>query len=134
MLEIICTASLALSISTCQNHQSIDLAQINQVETPDIIQANIVQKQEYLAKGKPHESRYRREADREIDELRHHDRNERNYRDRYRHSGEYRDQYRHRRRIHRDPHLQGREIDYDDEQDRYYIPQRSRDRHFRRRR
>lgn len=131
MLEIICTASLALSISTCQNHKSIDLAHINQVETSNIIQANVAQQQEYLAKGKPHESRYRREADREIDELRHHSRDEGNYRERYRNSGEYRDNYR-RRRIHRDPHLQGREIDYDDEQDRYYIPQRSRNRHFRR--
>ena len=131
MLEIICTASLALSISTCHNHKSIDFTQISQVETPDIIQANIVPKPEYLAKGKHHDSRYRREADREIDELRHHRRDRQNYRERYRNSGEYRDNYR-RRRIHRDPHLQGREVDYDDEQDRYYIPHRSRNRHLRR--
>lgn len=137
MLEIICAGSLALSISICQNTESIDLTRINQVETPSITQENIIQETEYLVKGKPHQSRYRREADREIHELRHRGRDDRNYRDRYyrepdryRRGREHDDDY--RGRVYREPHRHRREIEYDQERDRYYVPRRSRNRYFRR--
>ena len=132
MLEIICAGSLAFAMSICQNTESIDLTKINQVETPSIIQQT-----EYLAKGKPHQSRYRREADREIDELRHQGRDDRNYRDRY-----YREPHRqgrgrehdddYRGRVYREPYRQEREIEYDQKRDRYYVPQGSRNRYWRR--
>ncbi len=128
MLEIICAGSLALSISICQNSESIDLARINPGKTPSITQENIIQETEYLAKGKHHQSRYRREANREIHELRHQSRDDRNYRDRY-----YRESDRYRRgRVYREPHRHGQEIEYGRERDRYYVPRRSRNRYFRR--
>jgi|GEM_PF-5829385 len=125
MLEIICTASLALSLSSCQHRESIDLTKLNNLETSSIIQENVTQKPEYLAKGKPYKSKYRREADREIRELRHHGR------DRHRRERRYDDDHR-GRRIHRDPHRQGQEVYYDEERDQYYTIPRSRDWYFRR--
>ena len=128
MLEIICAGSLAFAISICQNTESIDLTRINQVETPSIIQQT-----EYLAKGKPHQSKYRREADREIDELRHQGRDDRNYRDRYyRHGREIEYDDDDRGRVYREPYRHEREIEYDQERDRYYVPQNSRNRYWRR--
>ncbi len=137
MLEIICAGSLAFSISICQNTESIDVTRINKAETSSIIKQNITQEPEYLVKGKRHESRYRREADREIDELRHQDRDNRDDRDRYhrepdqyQRGREYGDDY--RGRIYREPHRRGQEIEYDQDHDRYYVPQSSRDGYFRR--
>lgn len=132
MLEIICTASLALSMGVCQNTEIIDLTQINSLETPSIIQGNIIDQPEYLAKGKPYKSRYRREADRQIDELRHHGRDDR---DRHRNSTRYRqrEEYHDRDRIYRDPDRHRREIDYDHEQHNlHYPPRYNRDRYYRR--
>lgn len=129
MLEIICTASLALSMSVCQNTEIINLTKINTIETPSMIEVNITDSQEYLAKGKPYKSRYRQEADREIHELRHDRRDDRDRHrgsSRYRHIEEHHD--RDRGRIYRDPDRRGREIDYDhDHQERYY-----QDRYYRR--
>ncbi|MEM7760016.1 MAG: hypothetical protein AAF298_18105 [Cyanobacteria bacterium P01_A01_bin.40] len=127
MLELICAGSLALSIGICQNPETIDFGRINLVSTTSISQQNELPQTEYLAKGKPHESKYRREADRELDELRgDRDRYDRNS-DRYRSRDDYnRDRY-NRDRIYREPHRRGREVEYDDDRDRYYIPRNWRD-------
>ncbi|MEM8673480.1 MAG: hypothetical protein AAGF83_06360 [Cyanobacteria bacterium P01_G01_bin.67] len=121
MLEIICASSLSLSINACQNPELIDLARINQVQTASVMLQKITQP-EYLAKGKPHESKYRRQAERELDELR----GDRDYRDRD--SDRYRDRYdRDRDRIYREPNRRGREVEYDNDRDRYYTPRTWRD-------
>lgn len=131
MLEIICAGSLFLSINVSPNLESINLPTINQT-TSTVFRQNLTHQPEYLAKGKPHKSKYRREADREINELRHRGRGDREYRDRYyRNREEYDDNY--RGRIYREPDRRRQEVQYDREQDRYYIPRRSRQRYFRRR-
>ena len=58
MLEIICAGSLALSLSICQSKNSIELNPIQQNITLD--------EKGYLAKGKPNESKYRQETDRDL--------------------------------------------------------------------
>ena len=125
MLELICAGSLALSIGTCRNSTTIDLIAINQVPTVNIVQQNTPLQLEYLAKGKPHKSKYRRAADRELDELRgDRDRYDRDS-DRYRSRDDY-DRYE-RDRIYREPRRRSRDVEYDDERDRYYIPRSWRD-------
>ena len=128
ILEIICAGSLALSASECQNITSMDLPQLNQA-TPSIVRQNIAQKPEYLAKGKPHKSKYRREEDRQIEEFRGRGR-DRYDRDRYRRRDEYDDDY--RGRIYREPDQRGREVEYDRERRRYDTPRSYRNRYFRR--
>ncbi len=64
MLEIICAGSLAWSINVCQGKESLDLALI-EVEISNVIKQDITWDREQLAKGKPYESDYRREADRD---------------------------------------------------------------------
>lgn len=135
MLEIICTASLALSMTVCQNSEIIDSTGINSLETPSIIQVNTSDQQEYLAKGKPYKSRYRHEADRDIHELRHRRRDHRDHHDRNSRHHRHREEHynRDRGRIYRDPYRRGREIDYDhDQYDRYYRHRYNRDRYYRR--
>lgn len=121
MLELICAGSLALSVGACRNSATIDLTAINQVPTVNIIQQNAPLQPEYLAKGKPHKSRYRRAADRELDQLRgDRDRYDRDW-DRYRSRDDY-----DRDRTYREPR-RSRDVEYDHERDRYYTPRNWRD-------
>ena len=76
MLEIICAGSLALSLNICQGKNSIELNPIQQNITLD--------ERGYLAKGKPNESKYRQETDRDLrqDEFEYRDgRGSRDYQD-----------------------------------------------------
>ncbi|MEM8718745.1 MAG: hypothetical protein AAGE84_05485 [Cyanobacteria bacterium P01_G01_bin.39] len=130
MLEIICASSLTLSIRLCQSPRVLDLPTTKQVLPEKVTEQNIVPKPVYLANGKPHDSKYRRAADRELDELR----GDRNYRDRdydrYRRDRDY-----DRGRIYREPQRRQREveIEYDDDRDRYFNRRNWRD-YWRRRR
>ncbi|MEM7592916.1 MAG: hypothetical protein AAF383_15605 [Cyanobacteria bacterium P01_A01_bin.83] len=116
MLEIICASSLTLSIRLCQSPGAMYLPTTNHVLSENITEQNIISKPVYLANGKPHDSKYRRAADRELDELR----GDRDYRDRdydrYRRDRDY-----NRGRTYREPQRREREIniEYDDDRDRY---------------
>lgn len=114
MLEIICASSLTLSIRFCQSPGAIDLPTTNQVLLENITAQKISQQPVYLANGKPHDSKYRRAADRELDELR----GDRDYRDRD-YNRDYRDRDYDRGRVYREPQRRQREveIEYDDDRD-----------------
>ena len=123
MLEIFCAGSLALSLNICQGKNSIEL---------NPIQQNIALNDKgYLAKGKPNESKYRQETDRDLrqDEL--------EYRD-DRGSRDYQEAEQRRREIEYERDRENENDIYWDrdrpsrEEDRYYRDDRSRqDRYYR---
>ena len=118
MLDII-ASSLTLSIRLCQSPGSIDLPITNQVLLENVTEQNIISQPVYLAKGKPHDSKYRRAADQELEELRgDRDRYDRDY-DYDRRGDDYE-----RGRIYREPQERQREIEieYDDDRERYDYP------------
>ncbi len=122
MLEIICAGSLAWSINVCQGRESFDFASLEKVKISTVIQQDITPNRERLAKGKPYESEYRRDADRdrELNEIRNQDR-DRIYRDAdcYSREGEYDDED--RDRVYRDADCYRQEGEYDNEdRDRIY--------------
>lgn len=124
MLEIICAGSLAWSINVCQGRESFDFASPEKVKISNVIQQDITSNRR-IAKGKPYESEYRRDADRdrdrELNEIRQDRDRDRIYRDAdcYRRESEYDDED--RDRIYRDADCYRQEDEYDDDdQDRIY--------------
>ncbi len=123
MLEIICAGSLAWSVNVCQGREFFDFA-LNEVKVSNVSIQDITLNREQLAKGKPYESEYRREADRdrEQNEIINQDRDrDRIYRDAdcYRRDSEYGEGD--RDRIYRDADCYRRNGEYDEEErDRIY--------------